>query len=108
VSNNNSALNEETTWILIVMLRNDCTLVRNIVKIMKNNDINILDKKAAWMIIMMLKNNHTLVKNAIKIVKNNNVNVFNEKIISVLDEQIIKILKIDKFFNFYCLYWELE
>ena len=71
---------------LITMLKNNHIFVKNAVKIVKNNNINIFDKKAAWMIITMLKNSHILVKNTIEIVKNNNISAFNKRMSFILDK----------------------
>ena len=71
---------------IVTVLKNDCILIENAVKIVKNSDISDFEKEAT------------------ETVKSYDISALNEKIISVLDEQIIKILQIDKFFNFYCLY----
>ena len=69
-----------------MMLRNDCTFVRNAVKIVKDNNINDLEEETA------------------KAVKSCSISTLNEKMISVFSEQVNETLKIDKFFNFHHLH----
>ena len=84
------------------MLRNNCTLVRNAVEIVKNNNIscfekevteamndssiNVLDEEAAWMIVTVLRDDHTLVENAVKIMKSSSITALNEEMIFILDK----------------------
>jgi len=72
------------------MLNNNYIFAENVVKFVKNYDVNVFDEKTAWMM------------------KNNNINTFNKKMISAFNKQVNKILKIDKSFNFCCLQQELE
>ena len=75
---------------IVVVLKNSCTLVKNAVEIVKNNNVSVLEKETA------------------EAVKNHDISVLNEKVISVLDEQVIEISEIDKSFNFCHLQQELK
>ena len=64
------------------MLRNNCTLVKNAVKIVKNSNVNVFEKKAA------------------EAVKNHDISILDEKMTFIFNEQITETLRIDKSFNF--------
>ena len=68
------------------MLNNNYIFAENVVKFVKNYDVNVFDEKTAWMM------------------KNDNISALNEEVISTLSEQVSKTLRIDEFFNFCCLH----